>query len=415
MGFSPSLILYNLLGPLRDRRGPRASSPDLWQKRPPGSLVWVHCERAGDLQIIGELVARLSDHDPNLWFLLTTAGEMPAKLPDQGFHQTIPADTRAAAGKFLMHWAPDVAVWVAGRLMPVLIQKAAKCAIPLYLLDTGAAIDTTRGWRLLPGLTRRTLSKFDACLSGDEATSLALIGAGARSDRVHTTGVLEMGVSALPCNQAEWDALAAQLATRPIWLAAQIDFSELESVLAAHGQAMRRSHRLLLIIVPANADDGDGFADLLKQKNFEFAQRSSGDEPDRDTQVYLADTEDEMGLWYRLAPVTFIGQTLSGRTGSGACPDPFDAAALGSVVLHGPAIESHAVAYHRLARAGASRQITHLGELAHSLEALLAPDRAAIMAHAAWQISSAGALAMEKAVEVISQALETDQAKAETP
>jgi 3-deoxy-D-manno-octulosonic-acid transferase len=411
MGFSPSFILYNLLGPVRSRRAVRASSPDLWQKRPPGLLVWVHCERTGDLQIIRELISRLSDCDPNLWFLLTTTGEIPATLPDQSFHQTIPADTRHAACNFLLHWHPDVAVWVSGRLMPVLIQQTAERDIPLYLLDTGAAIDTTRGWRLLPGLARRTLSRFNACLSGDEATSLALIGAGARSDRVHTTGVLEMGVSALPCNQAEWDVLAAQLATRPIWLAAQIDFTELESVLAAHGQAMRRSHRLLLIVTPADPDAGDAFAEVLRQKDFIFSQRSAGDEPEAETQVYLADTEDEMGLWYRLAPVTFIGQTLSGLAGT--CPDPFDAAALGSVVLHGPAIDPHAVAYQRLARAGASRQITHLGELALSLEALLAPDRAAIMAHAAWQISSAGALAMEKAVEIICEALPPPAAEPE--
>jgi len=166
MGFSPSLILYNLLAPLRTRGAQRASSPDLWQKRPPGSLAWVHCERAGDLQIIRELISRLSDHDPNLWFLMTTAGEVPDALPDQGFHQAIPADTRQAACNFLQHWHPDVAVWVSGRLMPVLIQQTAQCDVPLFLLDTGAAIDTTRGWRLLPGLARRTLSRFSACLSG---------------------------------------------------------------------------------------------------------------------------------------------------------------------------------------------------------------------------------------------------------
>lgn len=354
-----------------------------------------------------ELITNFSDQYPDVWFLVTTRDPAPQHLLEQCFSQQIPPDTPYAAKSFLSHWKPDIAVWVSGSLHPTLIQEAALQKIRLIMLDTGAAFETSRGWRLLPGLTRTTLRKFDTLLSGDEATSLALISAGAHSDRVQTTGVLELGVSPLPCNEQEWGALGELVATRPIWLAAEIDISELQSILTAHSQALRRSHRLLLIIVPSRSGDGDEFARVLEDNNFAFSRRSTGGEPDADTPTYLADTDDEMGLWFRMAPVSFMGQTFSLEETIG--PDPFDAAAFGSVVVHGPMTVGHKVAYDRLGRAGASKLVAHMGELAHAVETLLAPDRAAIMAHAAWQISSAGAEVMELALAALTDALESTE------
>ncbi len=399
MGFSPSLALYHALGPVlaRGRQNPKAI-PE-YENRPKGRLIWLHAPRASDLNVVLELISQLADDAPDAWFLLTTLNGKPAGLPEQCFHTTLPLDSRATMGRFLDHWRPDHIVWTTGELYPALTYLAAVREIPLLLLDTGAAIDAARGWRFLPGLKRRTLHRFDTILSGDEATSLALISAGARSETVHTTGVLEESITPLPCSDAEWTALAATVATRPVWLAAEIDLEELGSVLAAHQQTLRRSHRLLLIIVPSDIDQTEFYGTALRRAGVPFSQRSLGEEPGSADQVYLADTDDEMGLWYRLAPMTFMGQTLAVSTRAG--PNPIDAATLGSVVLHGPKLAPHQVAFQRLIRAGASRPVSHMGELAHAVETLLAPDRAAIMANAAWQITSAGAEVMDKAIEIL--------------
>jgi len=396
MGFSPSLAVYHLLGPALARRPDTAPIRQNWPTRPPGRLIWLHAPRATDMAVIHDLISQLADQNPDLWFLLTTHGEAPSEMPVQCFHAQLHTDIRSAMREFLDHWQPQVLVWVTGHLYPALVEIAASRGVNLFLLDTGAAYEASLGWRLLPGLNRQAIRKFDMIFSGDEATSLALIGAGARSENVSTTGVLELGGDPLPGNEAERATLAALLAIRPVWLAAEIDLEELGSVLAAHLQALRRSHRLLLIVVPGDIGAGDAFADIMTDTDIVFSRRSNGGEPQPTDQVYLADAPDEMGLWYRLAPVTFMGQTLAGQSMGG--PDPFDAAALGSVVLHGAKIGAHQVGYRRLARAGASRQIAHMGELAHAVETLLSPDRAAAMAHAAWQISSAGAEVMEKTV-----------------
>ena len=403
------LAIYHRLGPFLTRNATPAGPAANWPKRPSGQLVWLHAPRPADRGVVGELIARLADLRPDLWVLLTTYEKnAPPELADQCIHQTLPPDTQAAARAFMAHWKPNIGAWLSGNLRPALITAAAAAPrhVPLCLLDTGSAFDASRRWLFLPGLTRSTLRQFDTIISGDDATTTALTGAGARAHNIQTLGVLETYVAALPCSEAERDALAELLDTRPVWLAAGIDASELEAILVAHRHAMRRSHRLLLIIVPAEPKDAAVFADLLDNWNMPYTQRSKGAEPEADAQVYLADTDGEMGLWFRLSPMSFIGQTLAYSASVGQ--NPFNAAALGSVVLHGPALEPHQDAFNRLARAGASRLVTHSGELSQAVEALLAPDKVAEMAHAAWQICSAGAEVMERVVEIITDALDAE-------
>lgn len=407
MAFSVSQMLYRLFGNRVQATVHTGAIPtQIRTARPQGQLVWLHVPNSRNHGVVADLVSGIADIYPDFWFLLTTEGEPMLALPDQAIFQTFLADRPITAREFVAHWQPDLAIWLSDHLLPTLIHEISRRSVPLVLLDTGSAFETTKRIWFLPRLIRRTLRMFDALLSSDEATTLALISAGARGQNVQTTGALEQTVTPPPCNEAEWTTLAKLMATRPVWLAVHIQLSDLESVLTAHMQATRRSHRLLLIISPADPTQTAEFRALLGSRNIAYAIRSEGEEPDNITQVYLADTDDEIGLWYRLAPVCFIGK--SNVQGAQPEPNPLEAASLGSVVLHNPGPSTYDVAYRRLERAGASRPIAHLGELAHALETILAPDRAAVMAHSAWQITSAGAEAREAALGVISEILDAN-------
>jgi len=407
MPLSPALIAYRLFGNQVSYSGSASTDTDAGSlTRPPGQLVWLHAPQAVDRAVVLELLSLIADEQPDVWILLTTEGEVVGEMSDQVMFQTIRADRPSDAKNFHDRWRPDISIWLTDHLLPAFIHETADRKIPLILFDSGAAYQTTKSNWFLSGITRSTLRKFDAVLSGDEATSLALISAGALQSNVKTTGALELSVSTPPCNEAEWANLSEMLATRPVWLAATIRLSSLESILAAHIQATRRAHRLLLIVVPFDNSESEKFQEILTDKGFLFATRSLGEEPEVGIQVYLADTEEELGLWYRLAPVSFLSQSETEK--SQEVPDPLEAAALGSVVLHGPEPCVHEISYQRLARAGASRVVTHMGELAHALEAVLAPDRAAVMAHAGWQITSSGAEAMDAARQIISRYLDTE-------
>ena len=65
------------------------------------------------------------------------------------------------------------------------------------------------------------------------------------------------------------------------------------------------------------------------------------DEGQKDIDVYIADTMGEMGLWYSLVKIAFIGGSLVDRGGH----NPVEAAQLGVVSLHGPHIYNSSAKY----------------------------------------------------------------------
>jgi 3-deoxy-D-manno-octulosonic-acid transferase len=234
-------------------------------------------------------------------------------------------------------------------------------------------------------------------LTVDDTAARAFRKAGAPMAAVTVTGRMEEESAALPHMEAERAALARQLATRPVWLAAALPEAEEAAVIAAHRAALRHAHRLLLIVVPQDMARADALATKIEAEGWAVAHRVRDEEPADDTEVFLAD-DAEYGLWYRLAPITFLGGSLSG---DGCARNPLEPAALGSAILYGPRAGAFGTIFGRLGAARAARAVGSGADLADALAELLAPDRAARLAHAAWGVTSAGAEATDRAVGVI--------------
>ncbi len=362
-----------------------------------GPLIWFHTGRDRHALACRELISRLRAERGELGFLLTTSSENRKESEDHLNFQLAPDDAVPAVRRFLDHWRPDIAVFTEPDLRPALIAETSDRGIPMFLVDAHTARLDPQSWRWLRGMAGSLLSRFQWLLTGDAETAGTLRRLGARSGRVQVVGYLEEGTPALGCNEAERDALAEALAGRPVWLAAHVTPGECTTVIDAHAAALRRSHRLVLILVPDDPQEGPAWAAKLAEGGNRVALRSDGAEPDPETQIYVADTEGEMGLWYRLAPISFLGRSISGDGGV----NPYQPAALGSAILHGPNVRNFRQAYGRLGAAGATRLVRNATELGDAVEQLLSPDAAAGMAHAAWRVCSSGAEVTDRIRELI--------------
>ncbi len=390
MAYSLGLTLYNL------RPGRAGAAVTDRPPRPAGRLVWLHAPGVDAARTVLELARRLVDDD-GVGVVLTS----PAPLPERPgvIQQPSPADTPAEARAFLDHWKPEVAVLSEGELRPVLIHECTARKLPLMLVDGRAPyiLRDRDGW--FPGLTRTALSAFAHVLTVDEAAARAFRKAGAPLSAVAAAGRMEEESAALPHSEAERAALAKQLSTRPVWLAAGLPEAEEAAVIAAHRYALGHTHRLLLILAPEDPDRATALAAQMEaEEGWVVARRSLDQEPDPEVEVYLADAGAEYGLWYRLAPVTFLGGSLSG---AGCTRNPLEPAALGSAILYGPRPGGYGPTFGRLGAARAARAVGSVGDLAEALSDLLSPDRAARLAQAAWSVTSEGAEATAQATTLI--------------
>ncbi|HEX9858703.1 MAG TPA: glycosyltransferase N-terminal domain-containing protein, partial [Paracoccaceae bacterium] len=303
---------------------------------------------------------------------------------------------QSATRAFLDHWRPAVAVMSEGELRPALLHEAAERKIPMALVDGRAPwfLRERDGW--YPGLMKSTLGLFRHVLVLDDTSARAFRRAGGVAK---VTGRMEEASAALPCNEAERVEMARLLGTRPVWLAAGLPEVEETAVIEAHRAALRLAHRLLLIVVPQDPARACDLATRMEEgEGWQVARRAAEQEPDSETEVYIADTAAEFGLWYRLAPVTFLGGSLFG---SGCLRDPLEAAALGSAIVHGPRPGAFGAIFGRLGAARAARPVASSADLAEALGDLLSPDRAARLAQAAWSVASDGVETTNKVLSLI--------------
>ncbi len=390
MAYSLGLTLYNLSN--RREAGAAIERP----QRPAGRLVWLHAPGVDAARSLMELARRLVEEDA-VAVVLTCPDPLPKRAGI--ILQTPPADVPVEAAAFLDHWRPEVVIMSEGELRPALLHEAVERKLPLLMVGARNPVFLRErdGW--YPGLMRGLLAEFRAVLTLDEPSARAFRKAGATPSAVEVTGKLEEESAALPCTEAERDAMARQLATRPVWLAAALPEAEESAVIAAHRTALRLAHRLLLIVVPQDPGRVGPLAQRMeKEEGWSVARRAEEEEPEAETEVYIADAGSEFGLWYRLAPITFMGGSLGG---SGCLRDPLEAAALGSAILYGPRPGPYGTTFGRLGAARAARAVGSASDLAEALGDLLSPDRAARLAQAAWAVASDGAEVTERVMTMI--------------
>ena len=379
-----------------ERVGERLGATDI--SRPEGAFIWLHVGSEAEALGIPELIDRLREERDEIGVLITTARHGPdellsARLPRDVVVQYAPYGLGQAPDAFVAHWRPDVVVWADNQLEPALIEAVHRAGAPMFLVD--ARVPDRPGWRWLPGLRRALLKRFSNILAGDERSAEGLKALGVVPDRVEAIGFLQEGTAPLPCSQAERDSLAEVLAARPVWLAAGVTPREIKMVVQAHQQAIRRAHRLLLVLAPWQRDDGPELAKQLEAEGWLVGLRSVDDEPEADVEIFVVDLPDELGLWYRLSPISLMGGTLMGEIPQ-AARNPYEAAALGSAVLFGPHVGLWRESYARLREAGAARAVADTASLARAVEYMLAPDKVAEMAAAAWEVTTSGAEATDR-------------------
>ena len=390
---TPALALYLLAAaraePIMVRRGRRDLARDaaIAGPRPAGEIVWLHLAAGQPSDCAATLMDRISDERPGIGFVLTS--DEPSDPVDGVDRLARPPDYPRAVEAFLSFWRPDAGVWIGGPIWPVLAAKARQARVPVILAN--ATADQGSGHRGVPA--RDLLGLFDVIVASAPAAGAALARASRRP--VVVKGPLQRSPRPLDHDEAEHVRLNQALQARPVWYAAAATEPELDSLRDAHGAGQGASHRLLLILQPA---DMDATWPSLSQ----YTRRSTHGVPSPGAAVFVADQPGEEGLWYRLASVSFVGGTLGGPR---AMADPFAPAALGSATLHGPIVEPYGDHFRALDDAGATRRVKDAAALGQSVADLLAPDRAATLANRAWEVTSAGAEATDYVVEEVARLL----------
>ncbi len=348
---------------------------------------------------------RLKAMRPDLVVLATweaEMGEVPGVEGCDFLIGPLPSDQSSEAKAFLTQWRPDLCLWAGGNLRRGLLRQMREQGISALLVDILDREMPARKLRWLPDQRYRIFSGFDSIFTPSQTVRNQLLRGPLPAEQVVLTSRLRLSTVPPGCDHDTLSTLQQALGSRPVWLAARAQLEELPTLLEAHRTALRMLHRMLLVVALDDPQSRARARNLIVASGLQCADWDAGEEMDDYTQILITDSTN-LGLWYRLAPVSLLASSLAPEMPG---QNPLDALALGSVVLHGPASGHHSAIYDQLAALKATKQVSSAEELAEMVIHLSAPDMAAKRALAGWTAVTEGAEMTDQLIERVQDILD---------
>lgn len=388
---------------LNERLG-RASKP-----RPAGPLVWLHGASVGESLSMLPLIERIRA-DFGDWSVLVTTGTvtsatlMAERLPEGVIHQYIPVDRVSYVRRFLEHWKPDLGLWMESEFWPNLVVETRASAVDMVVVNARMSDRSYQGWLKNRTMIHQLLSAFKLILAQSETDGERFRALGAKT--VETPGNLKYASPPLLADPDRLTALENALGNRPRWLAASTHAGEEAAVGRIHQRLKAERPDLLTIIAPRHPERGQAIEAELRAQGLSVARRSLDDAIKGDTDIYIADTMGEMGLFYRATHVVFIGKTLAGGGGQ----NPIEPAQLDCALLCGPDMSNFAAVTETLLKAEAALSVVDEEALGTEVDRLLGDAAAcAAMAQAAKAVAQAQAGVLDRVLTLLTPYFETDR------
>jgi 3-deoxy-D-manno-octulosonic-acid transferase len=318
-------------GRLGQRLGYVPSQPE------PGCL-WVHAVSVGEVQAAAGLIQELRRRAPDIAVVITTVTPTGAQRARTLFgesvrHCYLPYDLPGPVRRFLDRIRPRVAIILETEIWPTLYHELGRRRIPLVMASARVSTRSVDRYRRMTSLFRDTLSHGIVIGAQSPADAERFRAIGAAPERVRVTGNVKFDLEIpRPTIEAGRDFRTGCAATRPVWIAGSTHEGEEEAALAAHEQIRARHPAALLLLVPRHPQRFEAVRALLRRRGHSFVQRSAGERPGPEHDVFLVDTLGELQMFYAAADVAFVGGSLVPVGGHNL----LEPAVLGVPVLSGP-------------------------------------------------------------------------------
>jgi 3-deoxy-D-manno-octulosonic-acid transferase len=338
--------------------------------RPAGKILWCHGASVGESLSALPLLRQFLEQHPR-WHVLMTTGTVTSatllaeRLPERAFHQYIPLDHPAWVARFQRHWRPDAVVWLESELWPNHLRALRERRVPALLVNARMAEASVQRWQRFPRSVRVMLSTFQRILAQDEtqASRYRALGHGV----VDNSGVLKADVPPLAVSETALCALNAALQQRPLWLAASTHEGEEAACLRVHQWLQADFPNLLTILAPRHPERGEDLRLLVESHGLRLEQRSRQEAISPETQVYLADTMGELGTFYALSPIVFVGGSLVPHGGQ----NMLEPAQAGAAILYGRHTFNFTPVVEHFAHCGAATVVEDAHQLSVAVHSFL--------------------------------------------
>ena len=340
------------------------------KERPEGKLIWFHGASVGESVSMLPLINRLLDCGSDIHVMVTTgtttsADLMGKRLPERAFHQYIPIDNPAFTKRFIKHWQPDLVLWFESDFWPAMLSTIKKKNIPLILVNGRISNKSFKRWQQFDFICKELLACFTFCLGQSEEDAYRLRVLGAKDSTC--LGNLKFAGLPIPVDEDKKNEITTQIGKRPIFCISSTHENE-EYLLGKNCKRLFEKYpNVLVLIAPRHPQRGTDIKKQMEDLGYKTALRSTKEKISSSTQIYIADTIGELGIWYGISPIVFIGGSLIPHGGQNF----MEPSRLKDAVIVGPYMHNFTEAMQRAQKANGIIQVNDAEEVINTVIQML--------------------------------------------
>ena len=303
------------------------------KKRLAGKLLWIHAASVGESMVAITLIRALAALYPKYNFLVTTgtlssAQILEKSLPQNASHQFTPIDNFLVVRKFLNHWKPDLGIFIESELWPCLItQAASKCN--MILVNARLSDKSYKRWKRNQWLFKLIIDNFKKVIVQSKSDLYKYQQLGC-SDPINL-GNLKFANKELEIDQQALLSLKNLFGNKKIFVAASTHKEDEDVTLQVITEFKQTNIDYFPIIVLRHPERRDELAAQCNKLGLKFSIRSNQTLPSLDDDLFIVDSFGELGLFYSLAFIVFVGGSFKRGGHNLVEPAYFD-----NIILLGP-------------------------------------------------------------------------------
>ena len=338
------------------------------KNRPQGTLIWIHAASVGESMVALTLIEGINSILPTVNILVTSgtissASILKKKLPTNAIHQFLPLDNIIFVRKFLKSWQPILGIFIESELWPCLVIESSKVC-KLLLFNARISDRSFKSWGKFKSFFQLIMSHFSEIIvqSSVDLEKFRQLGI----SKAINLGNIKFSNKKLEVDQSKFSELLNHLIDKTIIVIAsthvedeQVFFKIIKPIKALYPACY-------FILIPRHPERRNEINKMSQQLNLTVNFRSELDLPVLSDDLYIVDKLGEVGLFYNLAYISFVGGSF--KRGGHNVLEP---AHFGNLIVFGPDMSNFRTIASEMIESNAAIQIRNEDHLLETLKHLL--------------------------------------------
>jgi 3-deoxy-D-manno-octulosonic-acid transferase len=299
--------------------------------------IWLHTVSVGEFMAALPMIRDLQEQYPHELITITTttptgSERVLVNLKDSVFHVYLPYDFAFGINSFLTKIQPKMCIILETELWLNLLHCCKVRKIPVLIANGCLSPNSLKGYMRVRFVISKMLNMITKVMAKSSLDGDRFLQLGLRADKLSIPGNIKYDMPIQEQHINLGKEFIKTWGTRLVLIAASTHDGEEQQILEAFGMVKKQIPDFLLVLVPRHPERFNMVAELVQSYGFTMLKRSIGQVCSPATEVFLVDTMGELGIFYQIADIAFVGGSLVPVGGHNA----LEAAAAGIPVIMGP-------------------------------------------------------------------------------